>query len=275
VRTLDLAAHEFDAHLHFAENGLDPWFGADALVKDADGSRAAKFTHNGETWVARLSYRDEGGLLPPTGGITDGGARIEHETIREFSVKVARHPEEDPVQKQDFTAHMSPRWAGLHGETDDGDVTEIPVPPTLEQDGLNIRIQGSNIEFTRYLDLFQAAARVLGFSARYFQDPEHTSNIMDAEKYARVHFDSSGPVHARDVPIASMAHLLENDRTVYRKLVQNDNDERNENLPGYYHTVTLDAQRRTQSADGATLGRKPKRCRCSQIRRALGLYLHF
>jgi len=258
VRTLDLAPHEFDAHLHFAENGLDPWFGADALVKDADGSRAAKFTHNGETWVARLSYRDEGGLLPPTGGITDGGARIEHETIREFSFKVARHPEEDPVQKQDFTAHMSPRWAGLHGETDDGDVTEIPVPPTLQNDGLNIRIQGSNIEFTRYLDLFQTAAHVLGFSARYFQEPEHTSNIVDAEKYARLHRDASGPVHARDGPIASMAHLLENDRSGYRKLVQNDQDERGENVPGYYHTATLDAQRLGEAFPGHRLPKEVK-----------------
>jgi hypothetical protein len=250
VNTLDLAPHEFDANLHFAENGLDPWFGADALVKDADGSRAAEFTHAGEQWVARLSYRDEGGLLPPTGGVTDGGSRVEHETIREFSFKVARHPDEDPVGKQDFTAHMSPRWGGLHAEKDDGEVVEIPVPPTLQNDGLNLRIQGSNIEFTRYLDLFQTAARVLGFNARYFQEHEHTSNIMDAEKYARLHRDRSGPVHARDGPIASMAHLLEDDRTGYRKLVQNDNDEHGRNVQGYYHTATLDAQRLAEAFPG-------------------------
>jgi hypothetical protein len=258
VRTLDLAAHEFDAHLHFAENGLDPWFGADALVKEADGSRSAEFTHAGETWVARLSYRDEGGLLPPTGGVTDGGTRVEHDTIREFQLKVQRHPDEDPVGKQDFTAHMSPRWAGLHGETNDGNVTEIPVPPTLQNDGLNIRIQGSNIEFTRYLDLLQTAARVLGFSARYFQKPEHTSNIMDAEKYARVHRDASGPVHARDGPLASMAHLLENDRSGYRKLVQNDDDEHGQNLPGYYHTATLDAHRLGEAFPGHRLPKEVK-----------------
>ncbi|NIC01087.1 helix-turn-helix domain-containing protein [Halobacterium sp. R2-5] len=250
MRTLDLAAHEFDANLHFAENGLNPWFGADALVKDADGSRSAEFTHAGEQWVARLSYRDEGGLLPPTGGVTDGGTHVEHDTIREFSLKVARHPDEDPVGKQDFTAHISPRWAGLHAENGDGDVVEIPVPPTLQNDGLNVRIQGSNIEFTRYLDLFQTAARVLGFSAGYFETPAATSNITDAEKYARVHRDSSGPVHGRDGPIASMAHLLENDRTGYRKLVQNDTDEKGENLAGYYHTATLDAERLGEAFPG-------------------------
>jgi len=250
VNTLDLAPHEFDAHLHFAENDLGPWFGADALVKDADGSRSAEFTHAGEQWVARLSYRDEGGLLPPTGGVTDGGTQVKHDTIREFQFKIARHPDEDPVGKQDFTAHMSPRWGGLHAEKDDGNVVEIPVPPTLQNDGVDLRIQGSNIEFTRYLDLFQTAARVLGFSARYFQEPEHTSNIMDAEKYARLHRDSSGPVHARDGPIASMAHLLEDDRTGYRKLVQNDNDEHGRNVQGYYHTATLDAQRLGEAFPG-------------------------
>jgi hypothetical protein len=268
VRTLDLAAHEFDANLHFAANGLDPWFGADHLVKDADGSRSAEFTHEGETWTARLSYRDEGGLLPPTGGITDGGTRVEHETVREFSLKVARHPSEDPVGKQDFTAHLSPRWAGLHAENDDGEVVEIPVPPTLQNDGLNVRIQGSNIAFTRYLDLFQTAARVLGFSGRYFEEPAATSNVVDAEKYARVHRDASGPVHARDGPIASMAHLLENDRTGYRKLVQNDRDEKNRNVAGYYHTATLDAARLGEAFPGQ---RYPKEVKHYYAREAASL----
>jgi len=145
---------------------------------------------------------------------------------------------------------MSPRWAGLHGETDRGEVVEIPVPPTLKNDGLNLRIQGSNIAFTRYLDLFQTAARVLGFNANYFQTPAATSNVQDAEKYARLHRDLSGPVHGRDGPIASMAHLLENDRSGYRKFVQNDDDEKGENLPGYYHTVTLDTQRLAEAFPG-------------------------
>jgi predicted transcriptional regulator len=250
TETLDLAAHEFDAHLHFAENGLNPWFACDAIVKSGDGSYAGEFTHSGEQWVARLSYWGEGNLLPPTGGVTDGGTTVEHDEIREFKLKVARHPEEDAVGKQDFTAHIRPRWGGLHGETSEGDVEEIPVPPTLENDGLDVRIQGSNIEFTRYLDLFQTAARILGFSQDYFQTPEHTSNIQDAEKYARIHRDESGPVHGRDGPIASMAHLLENDRTGYRKLVQNDNDEKNRNLPGYYHTATLDAMRLREAFPG-------------------------
>lgn len=264
TETLDLAPHEFDARLHFTENGLNPWFGADALIKESDGSRSAEFTHGGEQWIARLSYRDEGGLLPPTGGVTDGGATVEHDTIREFSLKVARHSDEDPVGNQSFTAHMSPRWMGLHAENDSGDVVEISVPPVFENDGLDVRIQGSNIEFTRYLDLFQTATRVLGFSRDYFRNPARTSNVVDAEKYVRIHRDASGPVHARDGPIASMAHLLENDRTGYRKLVQNDNDERNRNVPGWYHTVTLGVKRIAEAFPGHSLPKEIKHYRARE-----------
>lgn len=258
MNTLDLGSHEFDAHIHFAAHGLNPWFAADRLVKDAEGSASATFTHDGEQWVARLSYRDEGGLLPPTGGHTDAGTEIQHDTIREFQFRIARHPDEDPHGKQDFTVHLSPRWGGLHGEKANGDVVEIPVPATLADDGLDARIQGSNIQFTRYLDLFRTAAHVLGFNSRYFQAFEHSSNIMDAEKYARLYRNASGPVHARDGPIASLAHLLESDRSGYRKLVQNDADGHGRNLPGYYHTVTLDATRIAEAFPGHRLPKEVK-----------------
>jgi hypothetical protein len=128
--------------------------------------------------------------------------------------------------------------------------------------------QGSNIAFTRYLDLFQTAARVLGFSGRYFQEPASTSNVVDAEKYARVYRDASGPVHARDGPIASMVHLLENDRTGYRKLVQNDRDEKNRNVAGYYHTATLDAARLGEAFPGQ---RYPKEVKHYYAREAASL----
>lgn len=40
-----------------------------------------------------------------------------------------------------------------------------------------------------------------------------------------------------------MGHLLENDREGYRKVVQNDQNERGETLSSYYHTVTLGEKR--------------------------------
>jgi hypothetical protein len=71
--------------------------------------------------------------------------------------------------------------------------------------------------------------------------------VQDAERYVRIHRDASGPIHAREGPIASLAHLLEADREGYRKLVQQDSDEEGEQVPGYYHTVTLGPERITEA----------------------------
>ncbi len=47
--------------------------------------------------------------------------------MREYRLKVARHPEEDSVGQQDFVAHVAPRWPAMQGERDDGSRIEIPV----------------------------------------------------------------------------------------------------------------------------------------------------
>jgi len=166
--------------------------------------------------------------------------------MREYRIKVMRSSNEDDVGQQNFTAHVAPRWEGMKGETNDGRTVQIPVPDGFGE-GINVRVKGSNIAFDRYVTLLRLAATVLGIDGRYFEEPHPMSNIQDAERYVRVNRSASGPVHARDGPIASMGHLLEDDRAGYRKVVQNDDDERGRNLPGYYHTVTLD-QRRIREA---------------------------
>jgi hypothetical protein len=124
----------------------------------------------------------------------------------------------------------------------DGTILEYSVPDGIHE-AVNLKIQGSNIVFHRYLQLLQSAAVAVGIRANYFEEPHEYSNVQDAERYVRVHEDASGPVHARDGPIASMSHLLESDRQGYRKVVQNDDDGYGRNLPGYYHTVTLGPRR--------------------------------
>jgi hypothetical protein len=84
------------------------------------------------------------------------------------------------------------------------------------------------------------------------------SNIQDAERYVRIEKDASGTVHARDGPIANLGHLLENDRDGYRKVVQNDQDERGEQVPGYYHTVTLGPMRINKAWPGHQLPKEIK-----------------
>ncbi|MWG36092.1 DUF7845 domain-containing protein [Halomarina oriensis] len=234
------APHEFAANYLITEDGLAPFFAADRRVKEGDGSQVASFVSEGERWVVKLYYQGSGIVHP--GDQLPGGTDWRLGEMREFRLTIARHSDEDPVGEQDFNAHLAPRWQGMEVRRSDGRVTEYSVPPQVEE-GVNVRVQGSNIEFSRYLPLLQRAADAVGIRGRYFDAPHKHSNIQDAERYVRVHWKDSGPIHARDGPIASMGHLLESDRAGYRKIVQNDDDEQGRNVPGYYHTVTLGTRR--------------------------------
>ena len=162
--------------------------------------------------------------------------------MREFRLKVARHGEEDPIGEQSFNVHIAPRWQGMKVEKSDGTVLDYSVPDGIHE-AINVKLQGSNISFHRYLPLIQSAALAVGIRGDYFEEPHQYSNVQDASRELRVHKDASGPIHARDGPIASMGHLLESDRQGYRKTVQNDDDNNGRNRPGFYHTVTLGPRR--------------------------------
>jgi len=244
VKTVEPAHHEFSANALYNSHGLAPWFACDSTVKAGDGSVTREFNRDGERWLSKLSYQSSNIVHP--GDETPAGTEFQLETIREFNLKVARHPEQDSTGEQDFSAHIAPRWPDMEGESKTGETYDISAPDGFGE-GVNVALQGSNIRFDRYTALLQDAMAAVGISGRYFEEFHEFSNVQDAERYVRVHEDRSGPVHSRDGPIASMAHLLENDRRGYRKLVQNDDDEYGENLPGYYHTVTL-GQRRVREA---------------------------
>lgn len=237
-------SHEYTANWNYQEHGLRPWFALDSVVKDSGGSAEQEIEAAGETWSATLYYQ-EGGLLPPSGGETPAGTHVQHDTIREFRISCVA---QDDVRERKANFHIRPRWKGLTAENDDGEEIEIPVPDELANhrtDAVNVRISGSNIRFDDYTDLLQSAMESFGISPHYFKN-EHrhpTSNIQDAARYVRIHKHQSGPVHARTGPLVSLAHVLENDRDGYRKLVQNDSDERGRTVPGYYHTATLGPER--------------------------------
>ncbi|WP_436936409.1 DUF7845 domain-containing protein [Halovenus marina] len=240
MKTVTLAPHEFHANLLYNSDGLAPFFACDSEVKSAGGAKLAQFQHDGEQWRARLSYQSSNIVHP--GETTPQGTDWQLKEMREYRIRVFRDPDVDHAGQQDFTAHVAPRWEGMRGEKDSGGTVEIPVPDGFGE-GVNVRVKGSNIAFERYVPLLCEAATVLGINGRYFEEPHQFSNVQDAERYARIHKDASGPVHARDGPIASMGHLLESDRQGYRKIVQNDDDEHGQNVPGYYHTATLDTRR--------------------------------
>lgn len=264
MRGIKTAPHEFDANLIFAEWGLDPIFACDNVIKMSDGQRQRQFTSNAEHWEATLRYQNSSIKYPgnrtPTGTEwkLQPDTNDEPSTIkREYRIEVERSPKEDEVGEQGFTGHITPRWSGMEGVNKDGSTSDIPVPEEIGE-GVNVRVQGSNIEFSRYPELLRDAAEAVNVNPRYFGQVHESSNIQDAERYVRLHRDESGPIHARDGPLANLGHLLENDRDGYRKVVQKDVDDRGERAPGYYHTTTLGPKRISEAWPGHRLPKEAK-----------------
>jgi hypothetical protein len=242
MKCIETAPHEFTANLIFSSHDLDPYFGCDSVVKQVGGSTGfMDFERGAEKWQARLRY-ESSNICPPVGGILPSGRSFDLEEVREYRLRVRRHPDEDGAGEQKIDAHLAPRWDGMEGEKRNGDRVSITVPGELEE-GINVRAQSSNIEFERVATLVRRGFETVGVNGWYFENPSPLSNIQDAERYVRVHTDESGPIHARTGPIARMGHLLESDREGYRELKQNDTDNHGRTLPGFYHTSTFGPRR--------------------------------
>jgi len=241
-RLINVQDHEFSANFNY-DHGLDAWLACDSVVKQHDGSYETETEALGETWDVTLRFQPSG-VLPPRNGVTPNGTTIEHETIREFRIECEA---QDELGEKKANFHIRPRWRKMRVETNTGDRHELSIPTSLveDNDAINVRASGSNIDFCDYCDLLMCAASAVDVSGHYFSESylHETSNIQDAAKYVRLHADVSGPVHARTGPLVSLAHVLENDREGYRKLVQNDSNERGRQLAGYYHTATLGPSR--------------------------------
>jgi hypothetical protein len=232
---IETAPHEFTANYNFAD-GLDPYFAFDAVAKQHNGSTTTRFDYNGEPWEVTLYYQDSGIVNP--GEVTPYGTTFRLDELREFrlSVESAR----DSVGQRSFNVHIRPRWDGMTVEDDQGGEQQLNVP---FDEGVNAKIAGSNIEFHEHLNLLQEAASALSIGRSYFTDPHDSSNVQQAERYVRLSKDESGPVHARDGPLARVGHLLESDRHGSRRTEQTDIDGRGEQSPGYRHQVGVDEVR--------------------------------
>jgi hypothetical protein len=246
-RIVEPQCHEFTANLNFNTHGLKPWFAADSRIKEGGGSVKRRGVDldslEADAAAVKLYYQDSA-IQPPEGGETLAGTSVEHDTIREFRIHVEAM---DGLGERKANFHIRPRWANMEAQKDDGTTVEISIPDALantNHDAVNVRASGSNIPFADYHDLLIDAADALGISKRYFAEfHQPTSNIQDAARYVRIHTDASGPIHARTGPLVQLAHVLEDDRSGYRKLVQNDDDKRGRTKPGFYHTSTLGPER--------------------------------
>ncbi len=232
--------HEVFANINYNANGLSPWFAADRMVKDNDGSVETTLQAVGHEWNVSLYYQDSA-LLPP--GKTDNGTEIQQQQIREFRLHCKAT--DDDVGQRTVNYHIRPRWPNMKAENDDGTVKNVPVPDALVdgQDAVNIRANGSNLPIEDYEPLLRSAAQAVGFGSGYFEDPHSTSNIQEAARYVRIRDRESGPLHGRDGPLARLGHVLETDRSGYRKVVQDDTNDNGGTKPGYYHTTTLGPDR--------------------------------
>lgn len=240
-RLVETQVHEFDANLNYNDHGLRPWFACDRVVKDGGGSKEANFEFDDHRWAVKIYYTDSNLLSP---GTTPAGTTIDHGNVREFRIEAKQL---DDTERRRFSAHVRPRWKGQRAETNDGRTVTINVPDQLANsrtDAVNVRFQSSYIEPTDVLDVLCRAADALDINARYFESPERDlSPVNDHARYVRVREGQSGAIHARDGPLAAMGHLLENDRSGFRKVVQDDTDERNRGKAGFYHTTTLGERR--------------------------------
>ncbi|RAW46888.1 hypothetical protein DQW50_00395 [Halorubrum sp. 48-1-W] len=228
MKAVATAPHEYMANYVYPE--LRAWFGAARLV-DATGSRRGSFRLEGEKWHVTLSYQ-ESGLAPPEGGETPDGTRVEFDTLREFRLNAVV---DDEVGERKVKALIQPRWHGLQSK-EGGSVAR---PMWDLGDAVNVRVNASNVEFDVVETVIQRAAGAVTLDPMYFDDRnDEYSVVIDTARYVRLDRDVSGPVHAREGPLARMGHLLESDRSGYRKVVQDDTER-----AGYYHTVTLGPKR--------------------------------
>ena len=244
-RFVEPQSHEFAANFNFNQFGLQPWFACDTIVKEHNGARKTQLDALGDTWTVTLYVPDGCNLVPPADNETPAGTEIAHDTIREFRIRLEAH---DSVGERTANFHIRPRWHRQEGENKYGYTTTLGVPQSLANrstDAVNVRVSGSNIAFDNYNTLLTLAAGAVGINSHYFS-AEHlhdTSNVQAMARPVRVNEDVSGAIHSRTGPLVQLAHVLEDDRSGYRKLVQNDDNEKGHAVPGYYHSVTLGPKR--------------------------------
>ncbi|WP_247729908.1 MarR family transcriptional regulator [Halovivax limisalsi] len=254
IETVAPTGHEFTVNYNYGHDGLTPYWATRASMGSTGGSRKARFKLDGERWIATL-YHQESGIVHP-GDETPQGTPFEFDRVLEPRLAIERHPDEDPPEKQSLNAHMRPRWQGMKVENARGQRSELSVPDEITE-GVNVRVQGSNIAFQRYRRLVAEGFHAVDVNRRYFEKPVE-SNVQDAARYVRVDENRARPIHARDGPIASLGHLLENDRSGVRKVTQSDRDNDGEQVEGFYHTVTLGEKRVAEAFPTHTFPREIK-----------------
>lgn len=169
------ANHEFAANFLFDVNCLSPFFPAHSRVKEGAGSRSSEFHDRGERWSVTLLPAREQDRTSGTTRPTDTEWPLDQ--MLEFRLQVVPHPEEDPIGEQGFNVHFTPRWQDMEVEKQDGSGIEYSVPKTIHE-AVNLKVQGSNVDFNRYLGQLQPAVSAVGIGADCLEAPT-SPNLSD------------------------------------------------------------------------------------------------
>lgn len=224
-----VGCHEFDANWVFEydvdgkqHSGLQPYDLLDTITGRNEGMVRTKTKYDGHEYSIRLNVEESGigALNYPT---------VDLDIIDEYRITWERL---DDVGQCSGSFHIAPRTPDM--ETEDGE--EINSPDIV---GVNVRAQGSNLDFDTYLPLFRKCMQALNVSRRYWRDKHlHTdkySNIQDGEVYVRIHKDVAGQYISVDGAIARISNLCSGDRSGYTKHVRDDRGKDNR----FYHTATI------------------------------------
>ena len=252
---LSTAPHEGDLHLIFDDGGLKPYYAMDRIRKDHDGWKTegkptATIDFDGKTWALCYDYDTDNPLDPWE------SESYTLQTVPEFRFYLVAKDDLYDGERADQSSRIRggtitvrPRWPGM---THNGG-TPVRGIPNLGGPYIDVQIQVSNIDHTRYDELVREVFSAFGLPQRYFSDPHQTSNWNDIARYVRIHRDHSGPIYGAKGPIARLHQVIESDRSGYR---QHTEDHRK--LPGYMVKTMVSDDRAREIVAGHTLGKEVK-----------------
>ncbi|PGF15639.1 hypothetical protein CP556_05560 [Natrinema sp. CBA1119] len=248
MRQIATAPHECEGNLIFTEHGLSPyWILGRLLIQRFDGYSGEIDTEvDGEEWTINLKYQ-KSGIAP----------RLEDDVASErlYEYRISGYGQGE--RKANFL--IQSRFANMrHYET--GDQVSTPFDNLPEDEGVNVRFAGSNLEpleFRRLLPTFvQVLAREgsLPINTDYFAGEVHgMSNITTYERYVRLNRSWSPKVVGRAGIMQRLMHLCATEKgSKFEYRVDN------EDIVGYNHRVRLPTPDAKRLISGHRFGKQIK-----------------
>ncbi|USZ70525.1 hypothetical protein [Natronosalvus halobius] len=248
MRQIATAPHECEGNLIFTENGLSPyWILGRLLIQRFDGYSGEIETEvDGETWTINLKYQKSG--IAPRLEDDVASSRLHEYRISGYG------PGE---RKANFL--IQPRFADMrHHET--GERVSTPFDNIPEDEGINVRFAGSNLEPTEFRRLLPTFVQVLAqegslpINTDYFASrPHEMSNITTYERYVRLNRSWSSKVVGRAGIMQRLMHLCATEKgSKFEYRVDN------EDIVGYNHRVRLPTPDARRLISGHQYGKQIK-----------------